>query len=59
MKEQEKFENWLSREKEKGLLHIKFYPINTNNAEKEHIYEELNSMNLAIEEKKFVQIFDL
>lgn len=59
MQEQKKFEEWLSKEKEKGLLHIKFYPVNTNNAKKEHIYAELNLMNLAIKEKKFIQIFDL
>lgn len=59
MYEQLEFEKWLTQEKINGLIDFKVYPINTDTAEKEHIYAELNAMNRALTEKNYTQIFDL
>ena len=59
MFEQNIFNTWLEKEKANGLVDIKLYHVNTDLAETEEIFAELNSMNRAIDEKRFVQIFDL
>jgi hypothetical protein len=56
MEEQKKIEKWLQEEKSKGLIDIKLYPINTDTTEKEHIYAELNAMNAAISDKRYLKV---
>ena len=53
------FNVWLENEKKNGLIDITLYLINTNLSETEELFSELNSMNRAIDEKRFTQIFDL
>ena len=59
MFEKNTFNAWLENEKENGLIDINLYLVNTDFVETEELFSELNSMNRAIDEKRFTQIFDL
>lgn len=59
MNEEQKFLSWLEAEKADGLIDVKFYPVNTETADKEAIYTELNAINNAKLEGKFSRITDL
>ena len=57
--EQDRFQTWISKEAEKGLVDIKLYPVQTNMASTEDLYAELNNMNFAFESKRFDTITNL
>ena len=57
--EKQKFEAWVEREKENGLIDIKLYPEVTKTASTEDLYAELNDMNYARENNRFEKIYDI
>lgn len=60
MTETEKFLQWHSREQEKGLVDIKFYPGNITSATtQEDFFRELNLINQLNEEGKAIEREDV
>ena len=57
--EQDRFQNWIESEKNKGLRDIKLYPEITNTASTEDLHAELNDMNYAFASNRFDKITDL
>ncbi len=59
MTEKEKFNKWLEKEKEKGLIDIKLHPINKKNIDSEEVYADLNKMNDAYAKGNYTVITEL